>query len=80
MKAIEKNYRLAVRNAIKGLHAAGLPAHQIRNGQLVAIYPDGREQVLKELPESKENGKAGNIDSRRTQRRGKIHAGANPLS
>lgn len=52
MRTIEKNYRLAVRNAIKALHAAGLPAHQIRKGRLIAVYPDGHEQVLKDLPET----------------------------
>jgi len=37
-------------NAIKELHAAGIPAVYMKDRKLIRLYPDGHEEVFKELP------------------------------
>jgi hypothetical protein len=67
-----QRYRDAVKEAIEDGWRAGLPAFQIRDGYLVAIYPGGREVKLKKTPlpsVSRGNGEPEALDSRRAERR-----------
>ncbi len=43
----------AGRDAVRGTLAAGLPVVGTRNGKIIRTYPDGREEVIKELPHKK---------------------------
>lgn len=45
-KTHQEAFTKAVQQAIKALHAQGLPAYQIKGGYIIAIYPDGREVKL----------------------------------
>ena len=46
MKTYAEEAKLAVEKAIQANHAMGLPVYQIKEGYIIAIYPDGREVRL----------------------------------
>ncbi len=48
-RRLAEQARLAGVNAIRELHAAGIPAFYERDGKLVKFCPDGHEEVVKEL-------------------------------
>ena len=54
-KALE-DFRRGVRDAIADAHAHGVPVFQIRDGFIVAVYPDGREVALERVTPPAVNG------------------------
>lgn len=46
MKTYAEEAKIAVEKAIQLNHSMGLPVYQIKDGYIVAIYPDSREVRL----------------------------------
>ena len=48
IRALVKSAARAGKNAVKKLHAKGIPASFGRDGKLIKLYPDGHEEVIGE--------------------------------
>ena len=51
-----EDFRRGVRDAIADAHAHGVAVFQIKNGFIVAVYPDGREVALERVTPPSVNG------------------------
>ena len=48
--ALQKSAERASKNAVQAAFAKGLPVTVGRDGKIIRLYPDGREEIIGEYP------------------------------